>query len=210
MPQMSQILRERAIGMMTAGMSTRVVARELNVHFSTIDRLQRHFREFGSTTNWPHKRRPRITTPAQDLHAKIVWDQPPGQLLQQSVYITKSFLHKLSNTISGKLICMLVVLIGVSTWLQFVIVTDLSGQTRFRLALWRGHRPQSTTWSTLCEGDVSHCVRQMVVTPDTDWFCVHGKSLRSLSSAHEKWGQKQKCYIYNFVQYKLVVGRYRR
>ncbi len=27
------------------------------------------------------------------------------------------------------------------------------------------HRPQSTTWSTLCEGDVFHCVRQMVVTP---------------------------------------------
>ncbi len=31
------------------------------------------------------------------------------------------------------------------------------------------YRPQSTTWSTLCEGDVLHCVRQMVVTPDTDW-----------------------------------------
>ncbi len=26
------------------------------------------------------------------------------------------------------------------------------------------------------------------------------KSLRSLSSAHEKWGQKQKCCVYNFVQ----------
>ncbi len=32
------------------------------------------------------------------------------------------------------------------------------------------YRPQSTTWSTLCEGDVLYCVRQMVVTPDTDWF----------------------------------------
>ncbi len=32
------------------------------------------------------------------------------------------------------------------------------------------HSSQSTTWSTLCEGDVLHCVRQMVVTPDTDWF----------------------------------------
>ncbi len=68
MPQMSQVLRERAIGMLTAGMSTRAVARELNVYFSTISRLQRRFREFGSTSNRPHNRRPRVTTPAQDLH----------------------------------------------------------------------------------------------------------------------------------------------
>ncbi len=67
MPQMSQVLRERAIGMLTAGMSTRAVAHELNVQFSTISRLQRRFREFGSTSNRPHNRR-HVTTPAQDLH----------------------------------------------------------------------------------------------------------------------------------------------
>ncbi len=66
MPQMSQVLRVHAIGMLTAVMSTRAVAREFNVHFSTISRLQRHFREFGSTSNRPHNRRPRVPTTAQD------------------------------------------------------------------------------------------------------------------------------------------------
>ncbi len=60
MPQMSQVLRELAIGMLTAGMSTRAVARELYVHFSTIGRLQRRFREFGSTSNRPHNCRHNI------------------------------------------------------------------------------------------------------------------------------------------------------
>ncbi|KAK6305023.1 hypothetical protein J4Q44_G00238030 [Coregonus suidteri] len=31
-----------------------------NVNFSTISRLQSHFREFGSTFNRPHNRRPRV------------------------------------------------------------------------------------------------------------------------------------------------------
>ncbi len=64
--QCHRVLRECAIGMLTTGMSTRTVASELNVHFSTISRLQRRFREFGSTSNRPHNSRPRVTTPAQD------------------------------------------------------------------------------------------------------------------------------------------------
>ena len=60
MPQMSQVLKECAIGMLTAGMSTRAVASEFNVHLSTRCRLQRRFTEFGSTSNRPHNRRPLI------------------------------------------------------------------------------------------------------------------------------------------------------
>ena len=72
MPQMLQVLRECAIGTVTAGMSTRAVACELNVHFSTISRLQRCFRKFGSTSNRPLNHRPRVATPAQDLHIQHV------------------------------------------------------------------------------------------------------------------------------------------
>ena len=52
MPQMSQVLKERAIGMLTAGMSTRAVAKECNVNFSTISCLP-CFRESVSASNLP-------------------------------------------------------------------------------------------------------------------------------------------------------------
>ncbi len=56
-----------AIGILTVGICTKLVVSQFNVHFSTISRLQKHFREFGSTSNRPHNRRSRVTTPAQDI-----------------------------------------------------------------------------------------------------------------------------------------------
>jgi hypothetical protein len=58
-PQMCHVLMERAIVMLTAGMSTRAVARESYVIFSTISHHKGHFREFGSMSNRPHNHRPR-------------------------------------------------------------------------------------------------------------------------------------------------------
>ena len=59
---------ELAIGMLTAGITTRAVAREIHFYFSTITHLQCHFREFGSTSNWSHKRRPRNHTSPELPH----------------------------------------------------------------------------------------------------------------------------------------------
>ncbi len=147
MPQMSQVLWEHAIGILTAGMSTRAVAHELNVNFFTISHFQRHFLEFGSTStglttaDHVYRLQPRTLHIQASFTSKIVRDQPPGQLLQQSVCITKDFLHKLSETVSGKLICMLVVLIGgldltavchrKPTWVG-------NAHIQWRLELWRG------------------------------------------------------------------------
>lgn len=72
MPQLPQNERNRAIGMLGAGMTVRAVARALNVHPSTISRLRRRYAEIGSTANRPHARRPRVTTPAQDRHIRLL------------------------------------------------------------------------------------------------------------------------------------------
>ena len=53
-------LRQRAIGVLTVGMSIRAGARECNVNLSSISRLQRCFREFGSTSKQLHNRRPLV------------------------------------------------------------------------------------------------------------------------------------------------------
>ncbi|KAL0152664.1 hypothetical protein M9458_052387 [Cirrhinus mrigala] len=110
MPQMSQVLRERAIGMLTAGMSTRAVACDLNVHCSTIRRLQRHFREFGSTSNLPHNRRPCVTAPSQNLHIQHLHLQ---DCLKPATRTAAATIGLHNQRISAQTV-MLVILIGVS------------------------------------------------------------------------------------------------
>ena len=58
--------RERAIGMLTAGMSARDVARHFQRHESTISQLQNKFQQTGNVAERPRSGRPRKTTPQED------------------------------------------------------------------------------------------------------------------------------------------------
>ena len=58
--------RERAIGMLTAGMSARDDARHFQRHDSTISRLLNRFKQTGNVADRPRSGRPRKTTTRED------------------------------------------------------------------------------------------------------------------------------------------------
>ena len=65
-PGMTFEQREGAIGMLTAGMSARDVARHFQRHESTINRLLNRFQQTGNVSNRPRSGRPRKTTARED------------------------------------------------------------------------------------------------------------------------------------------------
>ena len=58
--------RERAIGMLIAGMSARDVARHFQRHESTLSRLLNRFQQTRNVADRPRSGRPRKTTPLED------------------------------------------------------------------------------------------------------------------------------------------------
>ena len=65
-PGMTFEQRERAIAMLTSGMSARDVARHFQRHESTIRRLLNRFQQTGNVADRPRSGRPRKTTPRED------------------------------------------------------------------------------------------------------------------------------------------------
>ena len=65
-PGMTFEQRERAIGMLTTGMSARVVARHFQHHESTMSRLLNRIQQTGNVADRFRSGRPRKTTPRED------------------------------------------------------------------------------------------------------------------------------------------------
>lgn len=71
MPRLSQIDRERAIGMLNGGTSQIEVARQFGVTDRTIRYLQTRLRETGSSNDRPRSGRPRVTSAADDRYIRL-------------------------------------------------------------------------------------------------------------------------------------------
>ncbi len=116
-----------------------------------------------------------------------------GPMLQGSVHNswklkTSQFLHGQHTHLTCHPLSMFGMLwIGVyDSVFQFLPISSNFAQPLKRIGP-TFHRPQSTTWSTLFEGDVLHCMRQMVVTPDTDWFSDPPGPPQYSKTAHLEW-----------------------
>ena len=66
MPRLTAAERERAVGLLEGGFSTRQVAQRFNCHQSTIVRLSQRLRQTGHTRDRQRPGQPRVTTPRQD------------------------------------------------------------------------------------------------------------------------------------------------
>ena len=70
MPRIPQNLRERAIGMLNAGMTMNAFAMNIGCSTRAILHLRRHFQATGRTEDRPRSERLRITTHDQDRYIR--------------------------------------------------------------------------------------------------------------------------------------------
>ena len=72
MPRLRQYDRERAAGMIQAGMTHQVVADYFNVSTIIISRLLIRLRQTSRTNDRPRNDRPRVTSQRQDRHLRLI------------------------------------------------------------------------------------------------------------------------------------------
>ena len=74
MPRLRQNVRERAMGMVQAGMTHQAVADHFNVSRITISRLMIRLRQTGRTNDRPRNGMPRVTSQCQDRQLRLIYD----------------------------------------------------------------------------------------------------------------------------------------
>ena len=89
--------RERAIGMLTAGMSARYVARHFQRHEPTMSRLLNRFQQTGNVVDRSRSGRPRKTTPWEDRFLTIS--------SQRNRFLSSRKLGRLLRKATGKTVC---------------------------------------------------------------------------------------------------------
>ena len=72
MPRLSQIERERAVGMAQQGATNAAIARTFGCTRATVVRLLQRLGQTGSTKDRSRSGRPRVTTPAEDRHIRVI------------------------------------------------------------------------------------------------------------------------------------------
>jgi transposase len=72
MPRLRQNDRERAVGMVQAGMTHHAVADRFNVSRITISRLMIRLRQTGRTNDRPRNGRPHVTSQCQNRHLRLI------------------------------------------------------------------------------------------------------------------------------------------
>ena len=71
MPRLDKVSRERAIGMLDAGLSQTEVARRFGDHRTTLNRLVGRLLTTRTTDDRPRSGRPRVTSHIQDRYIRI-------------------------------------------------------------------------------------------------------------------------------------------
>lgn len=95
MGRLTMVERERAVGMLQAGMNCATIARQMAVSKSTLTRLAQRLQTTGHIRDRPRSGRPRETTPAQDRHMRVLHLRNRFQLCRETA-VTVQGLHNIS------------------------------------------------------------------------------------------------------------------
>ena len=94
MPRIPQNLRERAIGMLNAGMAMNAVVMNIGCSTRAIRHLRQRFQATEHTKDRPHSGRPCVTTHGQDHYIRNTYLRNRFQTVLRTKSVTKKEMNK--------------------------------------------------------------------------------------------------------------------